>query len=82
MAPRLPSEDPVFVLDRDHVHGVDVEEIGGACIGAGVVVRQLEADASRIGVGVLPEIDSNEPSDGETDNVGAVTVKVTGMVNG
>ncbi len=37
--------DAIFMLQRHHIHVVDIEKIGGAAIGVDVFLGQLEADA-------------------------------------
>ncbi|QDV06244.1 hypothetical protein Poly30_17510 [Planctomycetes bacterium Poly30] len=45
---RTAPEDPVLVLDADHVDGVDVQEVGGAAIGSELALLDLEAHRVRV----------------------------------
>ena len=61
---RLSSEDAVFMLQRHHVHVVDVQEIGGAAIGFNILLGQFEADPRRVLVACFGIIDRQRDAGG------------------
>src|SRR5690349_6899225 len=48
MRPSLAAEDAVLMLNRQYVHLIDVEKVGGAAIRAQVGVADLESDTGWI----------------------------------
>ena len=50
VTPGRAAKDAVPVLNRDQVHGVHVQEVGGSAIRLDVAFRDLEVDSARLGM--------------------------------
>ena len=59
VAPGRPAEDAEFVLQAEHIHVGEVEEVGRAHIGGNVGLGDFEADFGRVGIvsGVVGDCD-------------------------
>ena len=57
MAPGPSAEDAVLVLERHHIHVIEVQKIGRSTVGFDLFFRYLKADAGRIGIAFLNIVD-------------------------
>jgi hypothetical protein len=59
VAPSASPENPILVLETDHIHVADVQKIRGSRVGGKVVLEKLEADSFRVSISLGPVVHGN-----------------------
>jgi hypothetical protein len=64
MAARPPAKNPIFELQANEIHIVDIQEVGGASIRVDIFFRQLKANARRVSVAAFDVVDGQRDACG------------------